>query len=213
LIAWVDAALFVGFMRKILPIPMTMSLVWWSAISNSQHTGIWLKGDHLGKCWEEVLATVLCSRLINSFKFANRQHKQHRYQKLIKYNYLPTAVCFLVGVHDLTNLEWEYLPKWIRLQNMATNNHSILTYLTTFSLEKMDKICCYSSVFLHMTIVWELIWRYWFFGLRTLPKEKAAATFDFTSFFKMAFLGPHTFLYSWDFFGLDFNNSTVVFTQ
>jgi len=61
---------------------------------------------------------------------------------------LPTAVCFLVGLHDLTKLGWEYWPKWTRLQNTATKNHLILTYLTTFSLERIDKISCHSCVFL-----------------------------------------------------------------
>jgi len=36
----------------------------------------------------------------------------------------------------------------LRLQNMATKNHLILTYLTIFSQEGIGKICCHCSVFL-----------------------------------------------------------------
>jgi len=83
-------AMFVGLMRKISQILMTMSLVWWSTRSDSCHilyTGTWLRGDHLGKCWRSSCRCAMVqSRPANVFKFADRQHKRHHYHKLIKYN-------------------------------------------------------------------------------------------------------------------------------
>jgi len=80
--------MFIGFTKKISLNPMVMALVWWLTLSNSHyilHAGTLLRGDHLGV--EEVPAIVLCSKLMNIFKFTDQQHTQchYMYQKLTNY--------------------------------------------------------------------------------------------------------------------------------
>jgi len=98
-ICWCLFAWGCSVCEKISLDPMTMSLVWWSTISDSEHimhTGTWLRGDHFCKCWRSSCNCAVL-QVKNIFSVGDPYYTKNC---SIIFNY----ICFLVEVDNLWKL-------------------------------------------------------------------------------------------------------------